>query len=488
MKQWKRQISILLTVLLIMNCIFSMQPVKVVSAATKSSVESTKLSIPMGEDIYSVNVKNPIKQATYTFESANKKIAKVDKKGFLTGIKIGKTKVTVYQTYKKKKTKVGTCTVTVKKSSIDSFMNDMKFWVPIGKEYFKEYPVDYSYYSPVLYENKQATYSYYSSNSSILKITKGGKVMETYKQGKVKITVKETYNKKTRTVGSFSVTVKKPELTNKGKTQEFTLNQYYNLLDYLDYAMYYYFDIGDSTKDCPITFVNDTDGEWYGDVLAVKEGTVKVKVYADSKPIDASADNSDLYMGSFTINVVTKPATSISVEDFFGTLKNDKITLESGGYGLFASMANPEDTSDTIQVSVSDPSVVSLYSKDGKNYDTEESVGLVLFMAIKPGTVTLTFTAGSVKKEIEVTVIKATKASGIAESIEGVIPSKGKDSKITVTSSNPEVVKIDSVYSEYSEVEAMEYSIEYTTKAVGEAIITVACDGVEQQYTFKVTD
>lgn len=488
MKQWKRQISILLTVLLIMNGIFIMQPVKVVSAGTKPSIESTKLSIPIGEDIYSINVNNPIKKATYTYESGNKKIAKVDKKGFLTGVKVGKTKVTVYQTYKKKKTKVGTCTVTVKNSSIDTYMNDIKLWVPIGREYFKEYPVDYSVYSPVLYENKQASYSYYSSNSSILKITKAGKVMETYKQGKVKITIKETYNKKTRTVGSFSVTVKKPELTNNGTTQEFTLNQYYNILDYLDYAMYYYFDMGDSTKDCPITLVNDADGEWYGDVLAVKEGTVKVKVYADSKPIDRSADHSDLYVGSFTINVVTKPATSIAVVDFFGTLNNDKITLESGGIGLFASTANPEDTSDIVQVSVSDPSVVSLYSKDGKNYDTQETLGLVLFMAIKPGTVTLTFTAGSVKKEIEVTVKKATKASGTAESVEGIIPSKGKDSKITVTSSNPEVIKIDSVYSEYSELEAMEYSIEYTAKAVGDAVITVECDGVEQQYTYSVTN
>ena len=488
MKQRKRQISVLLAVLLIMNCIFSMQPVKVVSAATKPSVESTKLSIPMGEDTYSVNVKNPIKKATYTYESADKKIAKVDKKGFLTGVKVGKTKVTVYQTYKKQKTKVGTCTVTVKNSSISPYMNDAKLWVEIGKDTFKEYPVDYSMYSPIVYENKQATYSYYSSDSSILKLTKGGKVMETYKQGKVKITVKETFNKKTRTVGSFSVSVKKPELKIDGTTQEFILNQFYDFSEYLDYASYYYFDRGDSTKDCPITYVNDTDGEWYGDVLAVKEGTVKVKVYADSKPIDYSVDNSDIYVGAFTINVVAKPATSISVEDFFGTLKNDKMTLESGGFGLLASMTNPEDSSDIIQVSVSDPSVVSLYSKDGKNYDTQYSLGLVIFVAAKPGTATVTFTAGSIKKEIEVTVIKATKVSGSDATIDGVIPSKGKDSKITVSSSNPDVVAIDSVYNEYSEIEAMEYSIEYTTKSVGEAVITVACDGVEQQYTIKVTN
>lgn len=487
MKQWKRQISILLAVLLIMNCIFSMQPVMVVSAAKKPSVEATKLSIPVGEDTYSVNVKNPIKKATYTYEVADKKVAKVDKKGFLTGVKVGKTKVTVYQTYKNKKTKVGTCTVTVKNSSIDPYMNDAKLWVSVGKECFKEYPIDYSMYGPISYENKQATYSYYSSNTSILKITKGGKVMETYKPGKVKITVKETYNKETRTVGSFSVTVRKPELTINGTTQEFILNQSYNLLDYINYAMYYYFDTGDS-KDSPISLVNETDGEWYGDILAIKEGTVKVKVYADSKPINEAADNSDIYVGTFTIKVVTKPATSILVEDFFGSLKEDKMTIESGGYGLLASMANPEDTSDTIQVSVSDPSVVSLYSKDGKSYDTESYVGLVLFTGAKPGTATVTFTAGAVKKEIVVTVVAATKKTGSDEVIEGNIPCKGKDSKITVNSSNPDVIDIKAVNNEYNEVESMDYTIDYTTKSVGETVITVACDGGEQQYTIKVTN
>lgn len=34
----------------------------------------------------------------------------------------------------------------------------------------------------------------------------------------------------------------------------------------------------------------------------------------------------------------------------------------------------------------------------------------------------------------------------------------------------------------------MEYSIEYTMKSVGEAVITDSCDGVEQQYTIKVTN
>ena len=92
-------------------------------AAKKAKLKKTKATIYVGKTT-KITIKNKKSKCTYTFTSSKKKIAKVSKKGVVTGLKAGKAKITVKQTWKKKAykkkygkrtTKVGTFTVTVKK-------------------------------------------------------------------------------------------------------------------------------------------------------------------------------------------------------------------------------------------------------------------------------------------------------------------------------------------------------------------------------------
>ncbi|MCI8364714.1 MAG: hypothetical protein HFG34_07160 [Eubacterium sp.] len=87
-------------------------------AAKKTKLKTKKVSIFVkGKKKISITGKKA--KHKYTFTSKKKKIAKVSKKGVITGVKAGKTTITVKDTWKqkgKKKTKkLGTVKVTVKK-------------------------------------------------------------------------------------------------------------------------------------------------------------------------------------------------------------------------------------------------------------------------------------------------------------------------------------------------------------------------------------
>lgn len=86
------------------------------SAAKKARLKVKKISVAAGRT-KKIKIQNRQKKHTYTFASKNKKIAKVSAKGVVTGVKAGKTKITVKDNYKlkkKKKSKIlGNVTVTV---------------------------------------------------------------------------------------------------------------------------------------------------------------------------------------------------------------------------------------------------------------------------------------------------------------------------------------------------------------------------------------
>ncbi len=89
-------------------------------AAKKTKLKTKKVSIYVkGKKKISITGKKA--KHKYTFTSKKKKIAKVSKKGVITGVKAGKTTITVKDTWKqkgKKKTKkLGTIKVTVKKKT-----------------------------------------------------------------------------------------------------------------------------------------------------------------------------------------------------------------------------------------------------------------------------------------------------------------------------------------------------------------------------------
>ena len=70
-------------------------------------------------DSVSIKIKNKQKKASYSITSSNKKVATVSKKGVVKGVSAGKAKIVVNQILKKKKTKIATLTVNVKKAVLD---------------------------------------------------------------------------------------------------------------------------------------------------------------------------------------------------------------------------------------------------------------------------------------------------------------------------------------------------------------------------------
>ncbi len=89
-------------------------------AAKKTKLKTKKVSIFVkGKKKISITGKKA--KHKYTFTSKKKKIAKVSKTGVITGVKAGKTKITVKDTWKqkgkKKSKKLGTINVTVKKKT-----------------------------------------------------------------------------------------------------------------------------------------------------------------------------------------------------------------------------------------------------------------------------------------------------------------------------------------------------------------------------------
>lgn len=85
------------------------------AAKKKAKLAKKKITITQGKT-KKIVIKNKKKKAKYKFTASNKKI-KVTKAGKIKAVKVGKAKVVVKETYKKKTRKVGTVTVVVKKKS-----------------------------------------------------------------------------------------------------------------------------------------------------------------------------------------------------------------------------------------------------------------------------------------------------------------------------------------------------------------------------------
>ena len=75
--------------------------------------------------------------------------------------------------------------------------------------YYEKKPYQISVKDAIVNRNKKAKYTFYSCNTKKIKVTKSGKI--TYVKGKdnqyAKVKVKETYKKKTRTVGTIQYTL-----------------------------------------------------------------------------------------------------------------------------------------------------------------------------------------------------------------------------------------------------------------------------------------
>lgn len=395
--------------------------------AAKASLSSTTMTIGIGsygydaplcsktETRYTLSVSNAKKGASYTFTSSNKKVLTVKSKGktcYITGVKAGTAKVKVTQKLKGKTTNVGTCKVSVKKASLTKYQPDT---ISVGGG--NVYVSGGNGIVGIQNLNPAAKYTFKTNSSNLTikqKLVSAGDmygikdaktVYQTYrakKAGTYKVTVKETYKKQTRTLGTLSVVVDPiavPDTltiyTGMTKTAE------YQLVDKAEYISNY---VEYAIEDTSI--VSCTDGEYGTHTLTgLSAGSTKWSVYA----VKDDGTRGDL-IGECTITVKDPVVTGISID-----------YAEDGKMDIY--LPDPEDDEDdgTSRLYYTIEMEDDLYAGDfGDTYTSQvkvtsgdESIVSVVYdeeydeyylKAVKAGTTKVTITCGSVSSSVDVTV------------------------------------------------------------------------------------
>lgn len=429
MRKNKRSVTRLLA-LLVLCFVFVISnlvlPANVAQAAKKASLSHKSMTLPVGKmtsktQIYvdgswnidmakGLTVKNKASGATYTFSSDNTKVAKISKKGgYITGVKAGTATITCTQTLKNKKTKVGTCKVTVKaaKAEVENQI------IAIGTGEFDLYDL-YSYNTPMYminYRNPDAKYTLTSSSKNFtIKETKltaasakdattdeyGQEMLADFigkktgfgyeynakKAGSYKVSIKETYNKKTKTLATFTVEVKATEVA---KEVNMYLGNYaytYEFMTYPKTGVNYHLSITDYDKDNKDSNILEFE-RWddYDVLLARKLGTGEIVIR------EGSADGA--VVGKVKVHVIENKCTAIYLEKEYKTYVGDEY------FGIYAEI-EPYNTTDEILIESSDTSILDI-----KLHETD---GYLVYTPLKEGVVTVTITCGDIVETVTVDV------------------------------------------------------------------------------------
>lgn len=110
--KWGKRMAVVMAIALTVASV----PGADAQAAKKAKLSTKKLTVKVGKK-KTIKIKNKVKKAKYTFKVKKASIAKVSKKGVVTGKKAGSTTVTVKEKKGKKTRKVGTVKVTVTKTT-----------------------------------------------------------------------------------------------------------------------------------------------------------------------------------------------------------------------------------------------------------------------------------------------------------------------------------------------------------------------------------
>lgn len=376
-------------------------PNQVAEAATKkASISVKELTIPVGKmdsKVYwnknswelsngeELSVKNKIKGATYQFTSSNSKVVKISKAGgYLTGVKAGSATITCTQTYKNKKITVGKCKVTVKNATLIS--EDAVLPVGSGGFDLADYYSSSDAMFTIAYRNPKATYTVTSDSSNftinekkydassakdvtdndeykaVLKDYIGKRYFYGYqfkaeKAGTYTITVKETYNKKTKTLGSFKVEVKDASIAE--PNVELLVDNYinvFNLLNYTNASSLYYFEIKDYDKTNPENNVLDLIQDESSLYLhGNKTGTGEVIIREGSEQ--------GTVIGTVTVVVAEAPCESI-------TLESEEYTAYVGEYFSIYYDLEPWETTDKVTIESDNSKVLKVeYNQEEQSWE-----------------------------------------------------------------------------------------------------------------------
>ena len=374
-------------------------------AASKPTLSSTKMEIGIGSygeewgcshktnTKYKVSVENSKKGASYTFTSSNKKVVTIKKSGtvgYITGVKAGKATITVKQKMKGKTTTVGKCNVTVKNSSVvASIIAEEELGLGTDIE------ASASITEPICWiknYNPAAKYTYSCNNSNFkmshinLDIGNGyscyGQKYTAKKPGTYTVTLKETYKKKTRTVGKFKVVIHDTIIRD---TLDLFIGQTESLAGLIGYYNGYY--RYETQNDAVLKIHND--GE-YLYMEAIAAGTDEIKFYYYDKKTETVGD----YIGSCKITITEPVVKDIEVNETLKTYAGNP-----DGYFYYEVITEPEEAAYYVPVKItsSDESVIKIIEDESGKYEA--------YSAVAEGTATVTITAGNVTKNIKVTVI-----------------------------------------------------------------------------------
>lgn len=446
------------------------------AAKTTLSTKSTTIPIQGTQDI-SYYISSDNYDAKYTYTSSNKKIVTVSKQGIAKGLKAGKVKIKVKETVNKKTTTVGNITVNVKKASISpyanedaevmhSLLNQPGFYRSTYKDATSQTIVNPTSY--LQFVNPKATYKIYSGNTKKISLTADGIVKNTSGKGTVKMTIKETYKKKTRTVGKIKLTLSSPTLYIENSVDKITAGQpitpcriycgnfgvvltesaapltNINEINAAAHNGYETFD------DDPVLTYEGLDSP-YGHILFTGKstGTRYIHFYM----YDYTKKKYTNLIGSTKLEVGEIPdATSVSLDfqdspDSYSDSYNSSDGLQLSSYDTdsWDIRTEPSNYTGDFEVTSSDESVI-------KALVQKTAYGSKLYLSsFKPGTSTITVKANGAETTFKTTVSHPNIISdGDDYEISTYFESHGEISEddITVTSSNKSIAtaKVYNVY------------------------------------------
>lgn len=388
------------------------------AAAKKTAISSTTMTIPVGKltnkvywnknsweliNAQKLSVTNAVKGATYQFTSSNSKVVTVSKTGgYLTGVKAGSATITCTQTYKSKKTTVGKCKVTVKNAGLAVSEYGNQFAVGNNGFDLSSYYAGEDALFQITYRNPNATYTLSSSSknftikevkydaSKAKTITSNKEYEQVLKDhigkayfygyqftasepGTYTVTVKETYNKKSKTIGSFKVVVKATSISE--PNVDLLLRNEVDVLRLIDYRRAdtgYYFSIKDfdetNTENNVLLLKQDGEDLYlYGN----KTGTAEVVV--------REGGEEGTIIGTVTVTVSEVSCESIIVEEEYTAYIDYFFNIY---YDL-----EPWDTTDKVTIESDNPEVLKV------EYNNEEE--LWIYTPVKVGEANVVIKCGN---------------------------------------------------------------------------------------------
>lgn len=302
MKKSLKRIAVLLVIALLAPIILPSVPLMkgltstdVYAATAKAKIGNSKATTGISGTPEYLYIENRNDNATYSYISKDKKIATVDKYGYIKGVKKGTTTITVSEKYKGKTKTVGKVTVKVVGAKLVT----------------KELEVGAGSYAKgivIQYLNSKANYKFKSSDSTAVTVDESGFVMGK-KIGSANISISETYKGKTTKLGSVKVTVAGASVSEDTKDVNVGVNSKSYLTGIIDinnqnYKAIYTAESADSSIISGETVTDTEMEEQYFVLKAAAVGTTTLTVYEEFEGEKKSIG---------TVNITVK---EIQVEDF----------------------------------------------------------------------------------------------------------------------------------------------------------------------------